>query len=466
MNQGKSILKNTLIYALGNFGSKVLAFLLLPLYSYYLTKDEFGTYDVFLVTISFLSPILSLQIMDAAYRWLIDVKDDINKTKTIIVNGFVIITILSAFFVLIFMIILRYKKIEYSGYFLLLLLTGLYVPYFQKVLRGLGKNMKYAISGILYTFLLLSLNILLLTVLHLKVESLFIASIIANLFILIYVLFQINIKGIFNFKNFDRKEAENMIKYSMPLVPNAFSWWLINASDKYLILYFIGLEANGIYAISTRFPAIIMLLNSVFLMAWQDHGISGGVEKKDMEFYSKLFNKFIILEMTVVLFLIAISPYLIKYLISPDYIEAWKYLPLLFIGTAFSAFAAFVGVGYQRNKKTKGILITSLIGGIVNFITSYFLIPIIGLYAPALGTLISFLVVYILRKRETNTFFKINVDNKLFMFLILISLFFSYLVTINNIYLNTGLVIFSIIILIIFNKEIITKILKVIKGHL
>jgi O-antigen/teichoic acid export membrane protein len=466
MSQGKSILKNTLIYALGNFGSKILAFLLLPLYTYYLNRDEFGTYDLFIVTISLLTPILSLQISDAAYRWLIDTKDK-DKQKTIIFNGFLLILITGSLFIIGYLIFISFVKIKYSGYFMVILLLTLLTPYFQKVLRGLGKNLEYAISGIISTFLILSLNILFLAKLNFKIESLFISTIIANIIVLIYILTKINFKGVFKKNKINKTELKAMIKYSLPLVPNSLSWWLINASDKYLILYFLNLEANGIYAISTRFPSIIMLLNSVFLMAWQDHGISAKDNKENMAFFSKLFNKFIVLELTFVIFLIAISPYLIKYLIDDKYAEAWKYLPFLFIGTALNAFAAYIGVGYQRSKKTKGILITSIAGGIANIIISLSLLPIIGLYAPALGTFISFSIVYILRKRETDKFFKINVNNNTFLILLFISLLFTYLIhySCNSIY-NIILVLVSTILLITLNLDIIKKMIFLIKINI
>lgn len=457
MNQGKSIIKNTLIYAIGNFGSKILAFMLLPLYSFYLSKDEFGVYDLFIVTINLLAPLITLQISDATYRWLIDSNKDKSKQVNIIFNGFFIITIISFIFYFIYFILIQFITIQYYGYFAILLATNLYIPFFQKVLRGLGKNINFAISGIIYTFFLLTLNIIFLTVLNLKIESLFLASIISNTIVLIYILNKINIKTIFLIKNLDKEELKEMIKYSLPLVPNSISWWLINASDKYLILYFISVEANGVYAISTRFPSILMLLNSIFLMAWQDHGLKAKDNNKNSIFFSNLFNKFIVLEMTLVIFLISISPYLIKYLIAPKFIEAWKYLPLLFIGTAFSSFSAYIGVGYQRAKKTKGIFITSVIGGITNLTISLLFLNFIGLYAPALGTVISFLTVYLIRKKQTNSFFKIDVNNYIFLFLFSLSIAYAILINYDNFYIRLLLLITSILLILILNKNLIKQ---------
>jgi len=463
----KSLLKNTLIYAIGNFGSKILAFLLLPLYTYYLTKKELGTYDLFLVTISLLTPLITLQISDATYRWLIEKdSDDIQKSK-IISNGFFVILTFSLFFYLIILIFTQfYLKIEYSLYFSIILLLSIFLPFFQKVLRGLKMNLLYALSGILSTFFILILNIVFLAKFNLKIKSLFLASIISNIIVLFFILYKIKAVKVINLDKVNIDTIKEMILYSLPLVPNSISWWLINASDKYLILLFLNIDANGIYAISTRFPSILMLINSIFIMAWQDHGISESNKKENRKSFSKIFNTFITLELTAVIILISITPYLIKFLVDKKFNDSWHYLPLLFIGTAFLSFSAYLSVGYQKEKKTKGILITSIIGGLINLLISLILLKRIGLYAPALGTFISFLIVYLLRKKETNKFYYLKVNNKKLSILIIIALLFTYLINFENIFLNFIMIIISIILFLILNNNLLKSMITIITNKL
>src|SRR5690606_8485784 len=116
--------------------------------------------------------------------------------------------------------------------------------------------------------------IIFLVVLKLKLESLLLALILSKLFTTIYLIFSTNIFRNFSFNIINWSTIKSMFGYSWPLVPNTISWWLINAADKYIILYVLSIEANGIYGVASRFPAIIVLVNSVFLMAWQDTGIT------------------------------------------------------------------------------------------------------------------------------------------------------------------------------------------------
>jgi O-antigen/teichoic acid export membrane protein len=63
----------------------------------------------------------------------------------------------------------------------------------------------------------------------------------------------------------------------------------------------------------------------------------------------------------------------------------------------FSAFAAFYGLFYQIEKNTKGALYTSMLAGIINIVSNFVLIPIYGIWAAAGSTLISFLILWLIR---------------------------------------------------------------------
>lgn len=466
MAQGKQLLKSTLIYAIGNFGSKVLSFLLLPLYSFYLSKNEFGAYDLVIVTVNLLVPIITLQTSDSVYRWLIEAKEDEEKQSKIIFNGFCIITGVAIFFYLIYFISSFFIKFNYSAYFSVILLLSCYIPFLQKLLRGLGKSKIYAVSGILNTLLVLISNICFLYFFNFKLEGLFIASIISGAITMIYILNYIKVGKVFRIRNFDTIEIKDMVRYSLPLVPNSISWWLINASDKYIILYVLNVQANGIYAVSTRFPAIMTLVNSIFLLAWQDHGVSANDTEEHKSFFSKTFDKFITLELTVVIFLISISQYLIYYLIDSKYYEAWRYIPFLFLGVAFSSFSSYIGVAFLKAKKTKSILITSIISGLINIIISLCFMNKIGLYAPALGSFISFLAMYIIRKFQTNSFFKVEINNSKLTLLTFIAVSYSLLVLYENTIINIVLIISSIVLAVIMNWSVLLSLFKLFQGKL
>lgn len=465
MHEGKSLIKNTFIYTIGNLGSKILTFLLLPLYSFYLTKSELGVFDIILTSVSLFVPIITLQISEAVYRWLLTAKS-MEEKIAIVSNSFFIVVSGILIFYFIYLIIFSFFNFEYSGYFAIILFSSCLLPFFQQVTRGLLLNKLYASSGLLNAFLVVLFNILVLIVFNYSIKGLFVALFLSNFIAIFFIIFKINFIRYLRIKQIKSSTYKELLVYSWPLIPNAISWWLINASDRYIILYLLGTDANGIFAVSSRFPSIITVLNSIFMLAWQDHAIGETIGKiKKEKFASKVFNAYVSFELSAVLILIASSQYIVSYLLDSKFYDAWRYMPLLYIGVAYSAFSAYFGASYLKEKKTKGIFVTSVIGGIVNVIISFSLMPHIGLYAPALGTFLSFIIVFILRKIETNSFFRIEINYIRLLGLSLLCVLFFIITLKNSAVLNLILFISSIIIAFIINKKLLFRILNLVKSR-
>lgn len=79
MKSSSKLAKNTAIYAIGNFGTKILSYVMVLVYSYYITPEELGYYDVVLTTISMIQPLVIFQLNDGVFRFLIESKKEQNK---------------------------------------------------------------------------------------------------------------------------------------------------------------------------------------------------------------------------------------------------------------------------------------------------------------------------------------------------------------------------------------------------
>ena len=75
----KQLKRNTLIIAIGNLGSKAIAFVLAPLYSFYLTTSQYGTMDLITTTVGLVMPFFCLDIFEATFRYSNDKEYDENK---------------------------------------------------------------------------------------------------------------------------------------------------------------------------------------------------------------------------------------------------------------------------------------------------------------------------------------------------------------------------------------------------
>ncbi|WP_313001106.1 lipopolysaccharide biosynthesis protein [Chryseobacterium gleum] len=410
----KKMFKETLTYSIGSFGSKILSFLLVPFYTYFLTKKELGEYDLLLTTISLFAPLVSLQISDATYRWLID-KEYISETEKakIMTNSIITLCIGYLIFCLGFSVYIFFNSFQYQGYFIVLIFLNCLLPLLQSILRGQGDTRQFAINGILTTFLIVVFNVIFIYLLKLNVEGVFIANIVAYIVACILILYKVRIIQYFKFKYWDPKLIKSMASYSLPLIPNLMSWWAISSASKFIILHYMGPEGNGLYAVASRFPALLLVINSVLLLPLQDRILK---EQDDVTF-NRLLGKFIVFEMALAFILGILSPLMTKILVSKEYFDTWQYMPYLYLGVGFNAIAGFLGLKYQKEKNTLKITLTTLLGAVVSIVLSIILIQYIGLQGISISFLLGFLVVLLVRYIDI---YKKDVFN--FKFFIIIAL--------------------------------------------
>ena len=459
------LLKNVLIFSVGNLGSRFLVFFLVPLFSFYLTTSDMGFYDMVVVSVGVLIPIASMQLSESVYRWLLDSK---NKNFEEIISSSILtlaITVLCVFLLFIlstFFFNLKYKFLI-GGYFIVLCIY----PYFLAVARGMRMNKLYALSGIINSIILVLSNWLLLTYFSLGVQALLISNIVACLLAVFVLIIGTKIYKYISVRRFSKVMMIKFIRYSSPLIPNAVSWWLINSANRFIILYFLGQESNGVYALASRLAMVLYAVNSIFSLAWQESAITEFDKEHRDKFYSDIFNKYFVLELTIVALLIPISKIFVLNFVGEDFRESWRYIPILFIGVAFAAFSAFFGTGYLSAKKTSGAFITTLTGAIINLIVAVILLPLIGLQGAAISIALGFVVTWVFRVYQTKKYFVINFNIKKMILVTLIAFSSTVLVFfVNNLYLLIGFTLTTSVLFYILNRILLNSILKKITGIL
>src|SRR5690606_6157892 len=406
-----SLLKKSLIYAVGTFGSKVLIFLLVPLYSYFVDKEGFGYYDIVNSTMNLLIPLLTFQISDSLFRWLIVKNDDFNYSQKIISNGFIALCGGVLVVLLVSLIIYFFNPIQYQLWVTIMFIVAMIYPFLQQVTRGLGKNKLFALNGITYSFVYVLANVLFLIVFKLGVEGIFLSSIVAFVISSMAIVYRIKFYRYVNLNFYNKTEIKDLITYSLPLVPNTISWWLINSANKYIILLFLGVSANGLFAMSNRFPIIMVMINQVFMLAWQEQAIVD-FEKKDAKMNANVLNGLIKMQFFLVIILSLSSQWIVTFLLSSDYYESWKFMPVLFLGAGFNSFSAYYGAFYLGAKKTKIIFTTTVFGGVVSILLSLLLVNIIGLLGVAIAITIGYFTLFIIRRINIKKITEIDSTSK------------------------------------------------------
>ncbi|NTQ24801.1 polysaccharide biosynthesis C-terminal domain-containing protein, partial [Enterococcus faecium] len=288
---------------------------------------------------------------------------------------------------------------------------------FQNILaqyvRAINKIKIYAINGIIMSLVLAISNIIFLKFLSFGVDGYLLSIIMSNLVSLFFMVIVLKFDFILIVKSkVDWKLFKRMLVYSVPLIPNAFMWWLMNASSRYFILFYLDATANGLFAVASKIPSILSMVQTVFFQAWQLSAIEEYDSDNKREFYSSIFYWLSTIMIICTSILILFLKPIINITISGNYSLSWKPVPFLLIGLIFSSFSSFFGTFYIAEKKTTGVMYTSVIGGMVSLILNFILIRYFGIIGAGLSTLISFLLIWILRVRDINKFFKINIQLK------------------------------------------------------
>ncbi len=457
----KYLLKNIFIFAISNFSTKLIIFLLVPLYTNTMTPEEYGTVDLLFTICGFLYPLFTLNVAEGIYRFSMDKDNDEYKIFSIGIICFLVSIILGMITIPILHSIPNYSK--YSLIFYIYLVTFSLSQILLINLKGQEKLKLFTIGNIINTSCIAIFNILFLVIFKWGIFGYFMGNILSNMITIIYGLkYNEVIKKIHNF-DFDKNLFKNITKYSIVLIPTSFMWWIINSSDRIMVTSLVGAYANGIYAISYKIPSMMIVIAQIFNQAWIFSAIKEYENKSNDEFTNKVFNIFFLVLCVIGMFLVLIIKFLFKIYVSAEYYNAWKYVPFLVLGFVFATSATFLSTSYNVHKDSKGFLLSGLVGAMVNIILNCIFIPSMKVYGAAFATLISYISVFIYRIIDTKKYLKIKMgkEKKLLILGLLISCALTYLDNIYGIFLQS---IILIIIIIMYKNNFINLIKNFLKS--
>lgn len=406
MQQYKRLAKNSIIFAVANFGSKILTFILVPYYTYVLTTSEYGMADTLISTLSLILPFITLYIQDAVMRFAMDSKwkkTQVLSVGIIIIFAGSIITLLICFVLYLFGL---YK--EYIWIIFTLLISDAFYVVIGQYVRGTGKIKQFALGGVVFTVALCTIMPFFLSVLKWRVKGYLLGQTVAYVIGTLYYICCV-------YKDFKKITfkikshlVKDMILYSLPLMPNAVMWWIMNASDRYMLIAMIGISATGIYSVAQKVPSIMNMVTTIFFQAFQISAIEEKESKTRHSFYSKIYNYLCCVLLVGASSIILIIRPILNGILPIDYQEACMYVPFLMLSFVFSSVGAYYGTFYAVSLKTAGALKSTIIGAIVNIVANFCFIPIFEINGAAIGTCIGMMVMCIYRAMDTYKYEQIN----------------------------------------------------------
>ena len=455
----RELFKTTGILLIARITTQLVSFLLIPLYTSILTTSEYGEIDIYTTLSMIVVPFMTLQLEMGLFRaFVVAKKDKIRSeivTSTFMINGVVFI----AFGFIYLAVVSFFVRLEYSSvvflYYLLIAIDAV----FLQLCRAEGKTLAYGVANFLLSSVAVGLNVLFVANFHWGVLGVLCSSIIAYALALVYMLWETQITSYFSVRLFSINRAKELLVYSFPLVFNQISSWLINYSDRLIILNFWGVATNGVYSLACKFSNITATLFGVYNIAWSEN-IIRNMEDADKDSYiSKIINYTFSVYLEVISIIISIIAIAFTWFIkNKEYHDAYPHIPILLLAMFFSGMAAMLGSIYIATGKTKEVSITTTLAGLCNIIVHFALLKSYRLYAASISTLVSFalLLVYriiFIRKSVKITY---SVKSSIVNILVYIAAWAAYLIHCS--FLSIGLIILDFYLLIsklrILKKEI------------
>lgn len=457
--RNKYLLKNTVIFSIGNFGTKIISFFLVPLYTNILTTREYGTVDLIYTIGMVLVPLLTLNIGESIMRFALDKDADCDKIMS---TGITILIFGAIIGLLILPIANLFESVSnYSIYIYLYTLTLAFSQIFLCYLRGKEFLLKYSIGNIIQSLTIAIFNIIFLIGMKKGIEGYLMAYILANVCTGLYGFWAGKVNLVIKEYSIDIELSKNMIKYSVVLIPNSFMWWIMNSSDRMMVSAMISVTANGVYAVAYKIPTLLSTITTIFNQAWSYSAIREDESEDKEEYNNRVYDNLVTIVIVVATGLLMIMKPFLSVYVGKEYYAAWHYVPYLIVGFVFMTLGSFIATSYTVHKDSMGFLISGTVGAIINLILNFILIPMMGVSGAAFATCISYFGVFAYRIKDTQKYIKLRVFKRKQICgyaLLILSAMTCYL---DNCIGQTLLVI-EFICIILLNKEFVKDMLKII----
>ncbi|AMD99555.1 hypothetical protein AXE84_09115 [Actinomyces oris] len=401
------LLGNTLVFALGGLAIKAVSLVLMPLYTTALTAGEYGTAELLNSAIEIVLPLLSAGVVEALYRFSIDddvPKDELFAGSLVVLGGGIVCAGVACALGRVLW------NMEHAGSFFVLFCSVCVFKATTQLARGLGHVRRFVAYGLINALAMVVSTYLLLVRAHLGVEgylwSFTIGYLVGGL---VAFLGSAEYRLLAPFR-VDRDLLRRMLVYSLPLVPNLLSWWLVSVSGRYVVLWGSGVVAAGLFTAASKMPALVNIVASVFQQAWQ-YSTAREINSPDRgTFFGVVMRGYSLATLTVAGLVIALNRPISRVMLQAEFAEGWRYVPLLMLVASFGVISIFFESFYQALKNSGVLMASTALGAGVNVVLGVALVPFMGPWGAGLAGAVAYMLVLVVRARDLRRRINLPID--------------------------------------------------------
>lgn len=452
----KMLFSDTVVFTISSFASKILVFLLIPLYTAVLSTKQYGIADLITNTVNVIYPILTLSIMEATLRFAFD---ENNKNTDVLNNSLFVIFVAEVVILIIWPFSSVFGRTMHDYWLWFAIIFGGFnlEEVLAQYTKGINKTRVFAIAGVIQTLVIIISNIIGLLVLKGGLTAYLLSIVLGYYLSSAYLIVAAKIRVEHFTLNWNL--LKEMLEFSIPTIPVLISWWINTSADKYMIIAYQGIAESGIYSVAYKIPSILAMVTSIFTSAWTISAIKNVGEDDNDEYQTNIYQFFNIANILACSILILFSKVISSILFSESFFVAWHYVPILLVAYLFSGLAGFMASSFRAAKYTKGLFGSTVIGAIVNIAMNFYCIKRFGSMGAAFTTMVGFAVMFYIRRHSMQKIVKLRVnivkDSLMYVLLLVQAIVISFEVP-GSWFIAVGI----LIILVAINFKYIFRMLK------
>lgn len=416
----RNLVINSGLFAINAVATRLVTFLLVPLYTSFLNAGEYGVTDMSLTVISLATPLVTLSIADAAVRFIVGEKSGGGEYAAI---GFAITT-MSIAIVALLTPILNFDIFgglgAYKGWFVLAYASSALLQLCGQVARGIGAIRLIPICAGISSIITCSAAIILIGGLGLNVVGYFLSVslgpiVAVGAYLTVGGMGRLVADGVRSILlSSARSECLKglcapMLRYSLPLIPNSLFWWVGTSINRFFITGMLGIAASGMFAAAGKLPNLLNTAYSVFQQAWQLSAFQESGKEGLGSFFSSVFR---VLQASMAVLCASISffaPWLAAIFLQGEFYSAWPMISVLLIANLMNVFNAFYGTVYTTTMHTSYIMRTTVVGAVACVALTPALIVPLGTYGACVASAVGNALVFAMRARDSRKYIRFEV---------------------------------------------------------
>lgn len=408
--------KHSTIYAFGNFLGKIVSFLLLPVYTRFLTPHDYGIKELVGLSTDVIGVLLATAISSALYRFYFEYEDIKDRNEVI---SSAMITIGSIAFLAVLLLYFATKTMatyildsEDLYYFFMLSFTSLWFQSLNHIsynyLRANQQSVKFITLSFINMLFVISLNIYLICIVKLGVLGVLISTLAGS--IIMFCVLTIPLIVHVGFR-FSLEKTKAMLRFGLPMIPAQIGAFVVHLSDRFFIKSYCSIADAGLYSLGYRFGALpSTFISEPFNQTWQPRRFEIHKQEGSEKLFGKIFTYFLCLMFFVGLGVSVLTKDLLMIVADERFWSAYKIVPIIVLAITIFTFHYHFDMGILIHKKTKYLAYINFSNGIFILLLNFILIPKHGVYGAAFATLIAFIYKVSLTYYFSSKYYKIHFE--------------------------------------------------------